>query len=59
MDMGSSLSGARKLRSNGNKSCGFASNKQAVSHILTEVLNINKRVSVPNGIGKCAVLELS
>ena len=58
MDMDSTLSSAPELRSNASKSCGFASNKQAVSHILSKVFNITESVSVPNGIGKCAVLEL-
>jgi hypothetical protein len=59
MDMDSSLSGAPELRSNASRSNGFASNLRAVSHILTKVLNITNSVSVPNGIGKWAVLELS
>jgi len=54
MDMYSSLSGAPGLRSNASKSCSFATSKQAVWHILPEVLNFTQRVSMPNGIGQCA-----
>jgi len=59
MDMDSSLSGASELPSNASKSCRIATIKRAVSYILPEVLNITKGVSLPNGIGKCAMLELS
>jgi len=55
----SSISGASGLWSSASKSCSFATNKWARSHILNEVLNITNRFSVPDGIAKCAVLKQS
>jgi len=59
MDMYSSLSGAPEHRSITSKSCGFAMNKWAMSHILTQVLILARSVWAPNVIGKNATLDLS
>jgi len=40
MDMDWSHSGAPGLQSNASKSCGFASNNRAMSHVPNKVLNI-------------------